>query len=125
AVAAEILRREFPVARDQPFLDAAQYFGAALAAVPAVEGEVEIAHEIAEIFEKGRRRRVPTGPHRALVEAQLWNLDQTPPRFVELLVISLAEIGDADQLAVGAVAPAMIGAGEHRRAAFVVAADFH
>src|SRR5260221_13873265 len=27
AVAAEILRREFPVARDAPFLDAAQYLG--------------------------------------------------------------------------------------------------
>ena len=53
AVAAEILRREFPVARDQPFLDAAEHLGLALAAVPAVEDQIEKAREIAEIFEKG------------------------------------------------------------------------
>ena len=125
AVAAEILCREFPVARYQPFLDAAQYFGAAVAAVPAVEREVEIADKIAEIFEKGRRHRVPAGPHRALVEAELRDLDQTPLRFVELLVIGLAEIWDADQFAVGAVAPAVVRAGENRRRALVVAAHLH
>src|SRR5260221_4783112 len=41
AVAAEILGREFPVARDQPFLHA-QHFAAAVAAVPAVERQGEI-----------------------------------------------------------------------------------
>src|ERR1700732_778785 len=125
AVAAEILRREFPVARDQPFLDAAQYFGAALAAIPAVESEVEIADKIAEVLEKGRCRGVPAGPHRALVDAQLRDFDQTPLRLVELLVVGLAERGHADQLAVGSIAPAVIGAGEDRRAALVVAAPLH
>src|ERR1700730_2709841 len=125
AVAAEILGREFPVARDQPFLDAAQYFGAALAAIPAVESEIEIPDKIAEVLEKGRGRRVPAGPHRPLVEAELRDFDQTPLRFVELLVVGLAEIGHADQLAVGSIAPAVIGACEDRRAALVVAAHLH
>src|SRR5438093_5064363 len=55
AVAAEIFCREFPIARDAPFLDAAQYLGAALAAVPAVQGQIEVAHEIPEVLEKGPR----------------------------------------------------------------------
>ena len=53
------------------------------------------------------------------------DLDEAPSRFVELLVIGLAEIGHADQLAVGAVAPAVIGAGEDGRVALVVAAHLH
>src|ERR1700687_382928 len=65
AVAAEILGRELPVARHQPFLDAAQNLGAAVAAVPAVERLVEIPGEIAEIINKRRRRLVPGRPDRA------------------------------------------------------------
>src|SRR5215831_1206149 len=78
AVAAEIFGREFPIARDQPFLDAAEYFAAAFAAVPGVKAQIEIADEITEIFEKGRRRRVPARPYRALIEGQLRNFDQPP-----------------------------------------------
>jgi hypothetical protein len=37
AVPAEILRREFPVAGNHPFLDAADYLGAALTSVPGVQ----------------------------------------------------------------------------------------
>src|ERR1700730_5095587 len=122
AVAAEILCREFPVARDPPFLDAAQYLGATLAAVPAVQGQIEISDEFAEIFEKGRRIGIPAGPDGALVAAELRDLDQSPLRFVELLVVGLAEIGHADEPAVGAVAPAVVGAGEDRGVALVVAA---
>src|SRR6516162_2180763 len=125
AVAAEVFRREFPIARDPPLLDAAQYLGAAFAAVPAVQGQIEIANKLAEIFEKGRRLRVPAGPDGAFVAAYLRDLDQTPLRFVELLVIGLPKIGHADELAVGAVAPAMVGAGEDRRVALVVATHLH
>src|SRR3984893_13005996 len=50
AVAAEILCREFPVARDPPFLDAAQYLGAILAAVPAVQGQIEISDDVVGRF---------------------------------------------------------------------------
>src|SRR5215472_14421897 len=51
--------------------------------------------------------------------------DQAPLRLVELFVIGLAKIGHTDELAVGAVAPAVIGAGEDRGVSFVVAAYLH
>src|SRR6516225_1302615 len=125
AVAAEILGRKFPVARDAPFLDAAHDLGAALTADPAVQGQIEIADKLAEIFEEGRRFGVPAGPYSALVAAQLRDFDQAPLQLVELLVIGLAKIGDADELAVSAVTPPVIRAGEDRRVAVVVAADLH
>src|SRR5260370_1426353 len=40
-------------------------------------------------------------------------------------MVGLAEVGNADEAAVGAVAPAMIRAGENGRVAFVVAAHLH
>ena len=40
-------------------------------------------------------------------------------------MIGLAEVRHADQFAVGAVAPPVIGAGEDRRVALVVAAHLH
>src|SRR5439155_4432372 len=125
AVAAEILGLKLPVARHQPFLDAAQDLGAAVAAIPAVEGLVEIAGEIAEIFAQRRRRLVPGGPYRALVDADLRDLDEAPLRAVEGRVIGFAEERHADELAVGAVAPPVIGAGEDRGVALVVAAHLH
>src|SRR6202049_4266650 len=91
AVAAEILGRELPVARHKPFLDAAQNLGAAVAAVPAVERLVEISGEIAEIILERRRRLVPGGPDRALVNAHLRDLDEAPLGTVELGMIGLAE----------------------------------
>jgi hypothetical protein len=112
AVAAEILRRKFPIARDQPFLDAAQQFDPAVAAVPAVQNQIEVAREIAEVFGKGRSRRVPGCPDRPLVVGQPPHLDETPLRTVETRMIRFAEIRQADELAVGAVAPAVIGAGK-------------
>src|SRR5580704_2530085 len=97
AVAAEILRRELPVARDQPFLDAAEHLGLALAPVPAIELQIEKASGIAKIFEEGRRRRIPGRPHRALVTGQLRDLDETPLRAVQGRVIGLAEKRHADE----------------------------
>src|SRR5260370_2044584 len=40
-------------------------------------------------------------------------------------MIGLAEVGDPDQLTVGAIAPAMIRAGEDGRATLVIAAQLH
>src|SRR5215472_5478630 len=125
AVAAEVLGWEFPVARDAPFLDAAQYFGAALTAAPGVECQIEIADEIAQIFEQGRGRRIPASPHGAFVQAHLRDLDQSPLRLVELLVIGLAKIRHPDKPAVRAIAPAVIWASEDWRVAFIVAAHLH
>src|SRR5207302_2315088 len=124
-VAAEILGRKFPVARDQPFLHAAEYLGLALAPVPTIELQIEKACCFAEIFEKGRRRRIPRRPDRALVHRELRHLDETPLLPVELRMIGLAEERHADEAAVRAIAPAVIGAGEDRGVAFVVAAYFH
>src|SRR5690242_13128357 len=42
-VAAEVFRRELPVAGHQPFLDTTEHLGLALASVPAAELQVEIA----------------------------------------------------------------------------------
>jgi hypothetical protein len=67
AVAGEILCWEFPVARHPPFLDAAQDFGTAVAAVPGIEGQIDIGNEIAEIFEKRRGFGVPCGPYCSFV----------------------------------------------------------
>src|SRR5215813_8006803 len=84
AVAAEILGRELPVARDQPFLNPTQHLGLTFAPVPTVDQEVEVPGKIAEIFEKGRRRRIPGRPDRALVAAELRDFDQSPLRPLEL-----------------------------------------
>src|SRR5215472_4222946 len=95
AVARKILGREFPVARHPPFLDTAQDLGPAVAAVPGIEGQVDIRQKVAEIFEKGRRFRVPGGPYSALVQGQLRDLDEAPGRAVQGAVIGLAEVRDA------------------------------
>ncbi len=89
------------------------------------ECQVDIRQEIAEIFEKGRGFAVPGGPHGALVEGQLCDLDEAPGRPVQCAVIGLPEIGDAHQPAVGRIAPAVIGAGQDRRVALIVPAHLH
>src|SRR3984893_6085761 len=80
-VPGEIFSGKFPIARNAPLLNAAQNLGAAVAAVPGVEGQVEIAHEIAQIFEEGRRFGVPGGPYRALVMAPRTPLEKIPGEF--------------------------------------------
>src|SRR5438477_4628903 len=125
AVAPEFLGRESPIAGDEPFLNAADDFAAALAAVPAVERQVEIAAEIAEILEGGWRRWIPGGPDRPLVAGELRDLGQTPLRTIQGRVIRLAEKWHTDETAIGAVAPAMIRAGKDRRVAFVITAHLH
>ena len=61
-IAAEIFRGEFPVARDQPFLNPAQHLGLALAPVPAVEDQIQKRRELAEIFAGRAARRDPRSP---------------------------------------------------------------
>src|SRR6185295_4746568 len=84
AVAAEVLRGELPVAGDDPLLDAAEYLGATLAPVPAIEGEVEVDLEVSEVFEKGGRGGVPRGPDRFLVDAELGHFHETVLRAIQL-----------------------------------------
>ena len=109
----------------QPLVHAADDLGAALAPVPAVEQQVEIELEIAEVFEEGRRRGVPGRPDRALVVRELGDLDEAPLRPVELRAVGLAENGTPTSAPVGAVAPAVVRADEVGRVALVVAADLH
>src|SRR5262249_2261435 len=74
AVAREVPRRELPVARDQPLVDAADHLGAALAPVPRVEEEIEVELVAADVVEERRCRLVPGGPDRALVVDHLRDL---------------------------------------------------
>src|SRR5919108_2745278 len=57
-VAAEVLRRELPVAGDEPFLNTTQDLSPPFAPVPGVERQVQVELEIAQVFQKRRRRRV-------------------------------------------------------------------
>ena len=125
AVAGEVLGRELPVAGDQPLVDAADHLGAALAPVPRVEQQVEVELVAADVVEEGRRRRVPRRPDRALVVLHLGDLDEAPPAPVELRAVGVLRERHADQRAVGAVAPAVVGAQELDGVALVVAADLH
>ena len=124
-VAGEVFGGEFPVAGYDPFLDAHEDFRAAFAAVTGVEGGVEVGLHVAEVVEEGGGGGVPVGPDGALVVDQLGDFNEAPLGLVELLAVGFLEIGDADKLAVGGVAPAVVGAGEDGGVALVVAADFH
>src|SRR5215813_1162225 len=58
----KILRREFPVTRHVPFLDASQYLRAALSAISAIEQHVQVQFQVAEILQERRCCLVPRGP---------------------------------------------------------------
>src|SRR4030095_13341444 len=88
-VAGKVLGRELPVARDQPLVDAADDLGAALAAVPGVEQQVEVELVASEVLEEGRGIGVPARPDRALVVLQLGHLDEPPLAPVELLAVGV------------------------------------
>ena len=124
-VAAEIFRRPFPVAWDNPFLHPAQQFRLAFAPIPAVQNQIEESVELPQILVKRRCRGIPIGPNRAFVVAQLRDLDQPVLRSVQLGVIRLPEERHTCQSTIGAKAPAVIGAGENRRIPVIVAAHFH
>src|SRR5881409_2541365 len=98
AVAAEVLGGKLPVTRDEPLLDATQNLRASVAAVPAVEGQIEIGPELAEIFEEPRGVRIPGGPHAFFVGGQLSDLHQAELRPVQLRVVGLSEKWNADEL---------------------------
>src|SRR4030095_6937847 len=51
----KILRREFPVTRHVPFLDASQHLRAPLSPIPAVEQHIQVQLHVPEILEERRR----------------------------------------------------------------------
>ena len=71
------------------------------------------------------RPGVPGSPDGALVAFHLWRLDQGPLRTVERALVQGPVQRHALELAVGAIAPGMIGADEQRRVALLVAAHLH
>ena len=109
AVAGEILRRELPVARHDPFVDAADQLDAAL---PAVEEAVEVPRHLAEILAQRRRFGIEGGEPQALVLVELRHRHEAPLLAVELAVIGLLQVRHAGQPPVVAVGPAVIGAGK-------------
>jgi hypothetical protein len=125
AVAREVLGRELPVAGDEPLVNTADRFGAALAAVPGVEQQVEIELVAADVLGERRRRGVPGGPDRALVVLHLGDLDQPPLAPIELRAVRVLRERHADERAVGAIAPAVVRTLELDRVALVVAAYLH
>ncbi len=118
-VATEILGRELPIARHDPFVHAANHLDATLA---PVEERVEIPAHLAEILAQRRRLGIEGGEVQPFVIVELRHWHQAPALAIELAVIGLFQIRDADQFAVIAVGPAVIGAGEARGVAIVRAA---
>jgi hypothetical protein len=125
AIAREVLRRELPVAGDQPLVNAADDLGAAFAAVPRVEQQIEVELVAAEVLEERRGRAVPRRPDHPLVVLHLRDFDEAPAAAVELLAVRVLREWHPDERAVGAVAPAVIGAQELGGVAVVVAAHLH
>src|SRR6266567_7760000 len=120
AVAAEILGGEFPVARHDPFVHAANDFDAAFAAV--AEG-IQIPGHLPQILAQWRRLRVKGGKQQALVVVQLRHRVEAPALPVQFAVIGFLEVGHASEPPVIAIGPAVIGAGEARGIAAIGAAQ--
>src|SRR5262249_37333285 len=109
-VAREILGRELPVTGDEPLVNAADRLGAALAAVPRVEQEIEVELVAPEVVGERRGRGVPRRPDRALVVLHPGDFDEPPLAPVELGAVGVPGKRHAHERAVGAVAPAVVRA---------------
>ena len=81
------------------------------------------ASDVAEVLLEVRRLRVHVGEDEAVVALDLRGLDQAPVLAVELLVVDLFEAGDADEVALQVVGPAVVGAHEGAGVPFLGAAD--
>jgi hypothetical protein len=124
-VAGEILGGELPVAGHDPLLHSAQDFRAALTPVATVQERVEMNLHAAQVLGERRRRLVPRRPDGALVVHQLGDFHQPPFGLVQLLLVALPVVRHSHEPAVGGVGPAMVGTGEDRCVALVVATHLH
>src|SRR5271166_4022727 len=109
AVAAEVFGGEFPVARHDPFVHAANELDAALA---TVEERIQVPGHLAEIFAQRRGLRVEGGEEQPLVAVELRHRIEAPALALQFAVIGFLQIRHADQPPVIAIGPAVIGAGE-------------
>ena len=88
----------------------------------AMQVEADAADVAEELVER-RRLRVQGGEDEALVAVDLRRVDQAPVLAVELLVVDVLEAGDADEVALQVVGPAVVGAHERGRVALFGPAD--
>ena len=115
----EVVDRELPVARDHELLDAGH--------------DLEVAaqhHEVdreprrrPEVVVERRRGRVHRCEDEALVRVELRDLAEPVLGAVELVVVQLRHPGDADEAAVEAIGPPVVGAHEDLGVALLGAAD--
>src|ERR1700722_6215382 len=119
-VAAEIFGRKLPIARHDPFVDAADHLDPPLASVEEI---IEVPGHFAEIMDERRRRGIEGGEIQPLVAVELRGRYHTPVLAVQLAVIGFLEIGYADERPVIAIGPAVIGAGKGGGVAVIGAAQ--
>lgn len=131
-VADEVFRWELPVASDTPLLHAADELRTAVGTVAVIQGRIQVVAHVAEVVQEGRRLRVPGRPDRALVVVDLGNALQPPGALVEFALVvggiprhAMKTAWTVHQRPVGRERPAVIGAGEPRAVALVVAAQLH
>ena len=120
AIAGKIFSGEFPVARHDPFVDATDQFDAAFA---AIKESIEIPAHLTEVFGQSRRLRLEGGEPQPLVAVELPHRDETPALSIQFVVVGFSQIRHADQPAVIAIGPAVIGTGECRGIADLGAAQ--
>src|SRR5271156_1919752 len=82
------------------------------AALAAVDKRVDVPGHLAEILAQRRRLGIKGGKVQALVALQPCDGRQTPALAVQLAVIGFLEVRHADQAAVIAVGPTVIGTGK-------------
>ena len=119
-IAGKIFGTELPVAGDDPALRGPENLDTALA---AVEEEVEVPGHLAEVFQQRGGVGVEGAEVEALVVVDLGYGSEAPLAGVQLVVVGLFQAGDGDELAVGTVGPAVVGADERGGVAGIGTAD--
>src|SRR6516162_7662197 len=82
------------------------------ATLATIEEHVQIPSRLPQVLAQRRRLRVNSGKQQSLVAVQLCHRFEAAPLSLQFTVIGFLEVRDADQPAVVAIGPAVIGAGE-------------
>src|SRR2546425_9028822 len=91
----------------------------------SVQERVQMNLHAAQVLRERRCRLVPRRPDRAFVVHLLRDFHQPPFGLVQLLLVALLVMRHSHEPAVRGVAPAMVGTGEDRCIALVVATHLH
>jgi hypothetical protein len=119
-VAGKVLSRELPVARHDPFMDAADDLDTALA---TVEKRIEIPGHLTKILAQRRHERIGGGEPETFVVGDLRDRNQAPLFAVQFAMIGFSEVWHPGQAAVIGICPAVIGTDEARGVAIPGAAE--